>query len=53
MKQDSIFSKFYGWLKAQHTEKYFGAGLVVVATIVVLSFLSMNTCYEVRIDGEA
>lgn len=53
MKQDSIFSKFYGWLKAQHTEKYFGAGLVVVAAIVVLSFLSMNTCYEVRIDGEA
>ena len=53
MKQESIFRKFYSWLKAQHTEKYFGAGLVVVAAIVLLSFLSMNTCYEVTVDGRS
>lgn len=42
---------FYGWLKTQHSEKYFGAGLVVAAVICLLSFLSMNTCYKITVDG--
>lgn len=52
MKQNTILNKFFDWLKAQQTVKHFGAGLAVLACIVLLSFLSMNTCYEVQINGK-
>lgn len=52
MNPKNSLRNFYGWLEAQHTEKHFGAGLLVVAMICLLSFLSMNTCYKVNIDGK-
>lgn len=51
--KDKIYnSKFMSTIRAQKAEKFLAGAAVVLVLVVALVSVSVNTCYEVSVDGE-
>lgn len=48
-----MFSNFLGFIKSQRSENYLKGSFLVMLTITIMTFTSLNTCLSVNIDGSS